>query len=127
MLRASAVSRIARPSCTADRFEYVISCPSHSTLRLSLNLLHSVVTVLASVGHDPIGLMSVLCCQFAVSLQYLSLGQEFLPIPGVVGSDLRCRCAVDSLFAQMVLNLFPSWTGRFQVLFGVAADFRLPM
>ena len=105
----------------------MITCPSHSVLRLSLNLPRSLVTVLASTGHDPISLMSVLCCQVAVSLQHLALGQEFLPIPRVVGSDLCCRCAIDSLLAQMVFDLFSSWTGRLQVLFGVAADFRLPM
>src|SRR6516162_1854831 len=27
----------------------------------------------------------------------------------------------------MILNLFPSWTGRLQILFGVATHFRLPM
>ena len=86
----------------------MIACPSHSTLRLSHNVVHSLVTVLASMGHDPIGLMSVLCCQLTVPPQYLALGQEFLLIPRVVGSDLRCRCTIDSLLAQMVLNLFPS-------------------
>src|SRR3974390_3694557 len=105
----------------------MITCPTHGALRLSLNLLHSPVTVLASVGHDPISLISVLCCQFAVPLQHLSLGQEFLPIPRVVGSDLRCRSTIDSLFAQMVFDLFPSRTGRLQILFGVATDLRLPM
>ena len=45
----------------------------------------------------------------------------------MVGSDLCRRCAIDSLLAQMVFDLFASWTGRLQVLFGVAADFRLPM
>jgi len=74
---------------------------------------------------DAVSLMSVLCCQFAVPLQYFLWRQQLLPIPRVVGSDLRCRCATDSLFPQMVLDLFPSWTGRFQVLFGVATDFRL--
>ena len=68
MPRASAVSKIARRSCTADRSKYVITCPSHSVLRLSLNLPRSLVTVLASTGHDPISLMSVLCGQVAVSL-----------------------------------------------------------
>src|ERR1700733_9254839 len=71
--------------------------------------------------------MSVLCSQFAVSWQYLALGQEFLPIPRVVGSDLRRRCAIDSLFPQMILNLFASWTGRLQIVFGVAPNLRLPM
>src|SRR4029077_17187581 len=62
-----------------------------------------------------------------VSLQYLALGQEFLPIPCVVSSDLRCRCAIDSLFPQMIFDLFAPWTGRLQILFGVATDFGLAM
>jgi hypothetical protein len=105
----------------------VIACPSHSTLRLSINVLHSLLTVLASLGHDLIGLISVLCCQLTVLPQYLALGQEFLLIPRAVGSDLRGRCAIDSLFPQMVLNLFSSRTGRLEILFGVPADFRLAM
>jgi len=66
--------------------EYVIACPSHSTLRLNSVFLHPLGTVLASLGHDLIGLISVLCCQLTVLPQYLALGQEFLLIPRVVGN-----------------------------------------
>src|SRR5271165_5990310 len=71
--------------------------------------------------------MPVLCCQLTVPPQNDFLRQQFLSVPRVMGSDLRCRCAIGSLFAQMVFNLFSSWTGRLQVLSGVASDFGLAM
>jgi hypothetical protein len=45
----------------------------------------------------------------------------------MVGRDLRCRGSVDSLFPQMVFDLFTSRTGGLQVFLRVASDFRLSM
>jgi hypothetical protein len=39
--------------------------------------------------------------------------------------NLRSLCSIDSLLAQMVLDLFPAWAGCLQILLCVSLDFGL--
>ncbi len=45
----------------------------------------------------------------------------------MVGRDLRCRGSVDSLFPEVVFDLFTSRTGSLQIFLRVAFYFRLSM
>src|SRR5258708_20327591 len=45
----------------------------------------------------------------------------------MVGCDLCCCRSVDSLFSEMVFDLFTARTGSLQIFLRVAADFRLSM
>jgi hypothetical protein len=45
----------------------------------------------------------------------------------MVGRDLRRRGSVDSLFPEMVFDLFASRTGSLKIFFRVAFYFRLSM
>jgi hypothetical protein len=62
-----------------------------------------------------------------LSLQDFSRRQQFLAVARMVGRDLRCRGSVDSLFPEMVFDLFPPRTGSLEIFFRVASNFRLPM
>src|SRR6266545_3445448 len=103
----------------------MISRPSHSALRVNLRFVHSVVALLARLYHNAISLMSVRRSQLAMPPQNVFLCQQLLTVARVVGGDLRCGCAVDSLFAQMVFDLFTTRAGSLQVFLGVAMDFWL--
>jgi hypothetical protein len=67
--------------------------------------------MLARLGHDPVGLMSVLRVQIAMPLQYLFRREQLFTISGAVRRDLRGSRAVDPRLTEMVFDLFPARTG----------------
>ena len=83
--------------------------------------------MLARLGHDPVGLMSVLRGQVAMPLQYLFRREQLFTISGAVRRDLRGSRAVDPRLTEMVFDLFPARTGGFQILFCIALDLGLPV
>jgi hypothetical protein len=88
----------------------MIPRPGQSSLRLCLGFMHSVATLLTCSGHNVVSLMPILCCQLAMPPHDVFLRQYFLPVARVMRSDLRCRCTVDSLFPQMIFDLFSART-----------------
>ena len=83
--------------------------------------------MLACLCDDAVRLMPVLRGQLAVALQDFSRRQQFLAVARMVGRDLCCRCSVDSLFPEMIFDLFTSRTGSLQIFLRVSFYFRLSM
>jgi hypothetical protein len=54
-------------------------------------------------------------------------GQQFLAVPSMVSRDLCRHRSVDSLFPEMVFDLFKSRAGSLQIFLRVAFYFRLSM
>jgi len=105
--------------------EDMIARPGHGPLRLHLRLPQMVLTTFARLGDYEVRLMPALGSKLAVPLYDFSWRQQFLAVACMVGRDLRCRSSVDSLFSEMVFDLFTSWTGSLQIFLRVASDFRL--
>ncbi len=101
--------------------------PGHGPLRVRLRFPHLTLPVRPRLGHNAIGLVPILGSQFTVPAQHFVLRQQLLLVAGMMSRDLRGRRSVDSLLAQMVLDLFPARAGCVQILLCVSPDFRLPV
>jgi hypothetical protein len=77
------------------------------SLPLCVFLCQSVcLLILSRLSYDPVGLMSMLCGQLTMPLQYFLGRKEFFTISGAVCSDLRSSRAIEARLTEMVFDLF---------------------
>jgi hypothetical protein len=99
----SPLRRLLRFICVRLRLFFFLRL----TLSLTLYLCEAMsLLILAGLGYDPVGLMSILRGQLAMPLQYFFRGEQLFAIAGAMGRDLGGSRTIDPCLTKMVFDLF---------------------